>query len=68
VTLAFLHLRAKTLAAARISAPTPLIDHVEVERLRRHFDAEVRLMRWPARGIPCGTKGFSGRICRKVHR
>jgi hypothetical protein len=45
----FQHLRANSLAAGRLSAPTPLIDHVEVERLRRHFDTEGRLMRWPAR-------------------
>jgi len=45
----FQHLRANTLAAGRLSAPSPLVDHVEVERLRRHFDAEGRLIRWPAR-------------------
>jgi hypothetical protein len=45
----FQHLRASTLAAGRLSAPTPLVDHVEVERLRRHFDTEGRLIRWPAR-------------------
>ena len=45
----FQHLRANALAAGRLSAPSPLVDHVEVGRLRRHFDAEGRLMRWPAR-------------------
>jgi hypothetical protein len=45
----FQHLRANTLAAGRLSRPTPLVDHVEVERLARHFDAEGRLVRWPGR-------------------
>jgi hypothetical protein len=43
------HLRANALAAGRLSRPMPLVDHVEVERLLRHFDAEGRLIRWPAR-------------------
>lgn len=45
----FQHLRANALAAGRLSRPSPLVDHVEIERLRRHFDAEGRLRRWPAR-------------------
>jgi hypothetical protein len=43
------HLRANMLAEARLSAAGPVIDHVAVEALRRCFDAEGRLMRWPAR-------------------
>ncbi|MCU0828486.1 MAG: DUF2087 domain-containing protein [Tabrizicola sp.] len=45
----FQHLRANALAAGRLSAPTPLIDHAELERLRRHFDGQGRLIRWPAK-------------------
>jgi hypothetical protein len=45
----FQHLRANALAAGRLSRATPLVDHVEVERLARHFDAAGRLLRWPAR-------------------
>jgi hypothetical protein len=47
----FQHLRANALAAQRLTAPEPQVDHAEVERLRRHFDAAGRLMRWPARTL-----------------
>jgi hypothetical protein len=43
------HLRANVLAEARLSAVAPRVDHVAVEGLRRCFDAEGRLLRWPAR-------------------
>lgn len=43
------HLRASTLAAGRLARPSPLVDHVEVERLLRHFDSAGRLLRWPSK-------------------
>ena len=43
------HLRASALAEGRLSTAAPVIDHVAVEALRRCFDAEGRLTRWPAR-------------------
>lgn len=48
----FQHLRAASLAEARLaeppSAPEP-IDYVLVERVAGHFDADGRLLRWPSR-------------------
>lgn len=48
----FQHLRAVSLAEARLaeppSAPEP-IDYVLVERVAGHFDTDGRLLRWPSR-------------------
>ncbi|MBL9049601.1 MAG: DUF2087 domain-containing protein [Tabrizicola sp.] len=43
------HLRASALAEGRLTATPTVVDHVKVETLRRCFDAEGRLTRWPAR-------------------
>ncbi|MGL4234868.1 DUF2087 domain-containing protein [Tabrizicola sp.] len=43
------HLRASALAEARLSTAPSVVDHVAVEALRRCFDAQGRLTRWPAR-------------------
>ena len=45
------HFRATNAAAERLAAPPPLapVDAERVERAARHFDAEGRMLRWPAR-------------------
>lgn len=48
----FQHLRAASTAQVRLDAPDappPLLDHAQVEKTLRHFDAGGRLARWPAR-------------------
>jgi len=45
------HLRADAQAQERLSADpaAPPIDHSRVEKVLRHFDAEGRMIRWPAK-------------------
>jgi hypothetical protein len=44
------HLRASTNAAVRLAGPAdPPVDLKKIEGILRHFDAEGRLIRWPAR-------------------
>lgn len=48
----FQHFRAQAAAGARLEAPLPApdpVDHLLVERMARHFDAEGRMIRWPAK-------------------
>lgn len=47
----FQHFRAQTLASERLepAAPMPDVDLSEVASVRRYFDAEARLTRWPAK-------------------
>lgn len=46
------HFRARAAAQGRLGEEPPtaeLVDHQRVERTTRHFDAQGRLVRWPAR-------------------
>jgi hypothetical protein len=48
----FQHFRAQAAAGDRLETPLPApdpVDHLMVERMVRHFDAEGRLIRWPGK-------------------
>ena len=47
----YLHFRSATAAAERLAIPAPLepVNTDLVEKTARHFDAQGRLLRWPAR-------------------
>jgi hypothetical protein len=46
------HFRASREAEDRLQSPPiapVMVDHAQVEKIARHFDAEMRLLRWPAK-------------------
>lgn len=48
----FQHFRAQAVARDQLDAPRPLpapVDHVQIQRLARLFDASGRLLRWPTK-------------------
>ena len=69
----FQHFRAQMVAEKRLTSPRETIepvDHVELQRLSRYFDANGRLTRWPKKFShqePCLWVLWSRLSPRKIH-